>query len=244
MKISRKIASAVSACVLSVSFFCNGAVQADAYTTIGTEIPVTCFAVTDNSSHIYQVKIESENDISPAPSTDVLQIRENGMGYFEINIDEPGTFCYRIYEEAGSDPNIKYDDNIYIVSVFVENGKDDVLVYSVTASIVGKDTKPETIAFENLVLSETDIVTTTAPPSTTAPPETTTVTTTLTTTAVTTSTSVHTDNLVTRFIDSVLTWDSFPAHVVRVVMGTAAITAVLAFLLRKKSGEEEDENEE
>ncbi|MCR4890307.1 MAG: hypothetical protein K5979_14195 [Ruminococcus sp.] len=248
MKAAERIISAVSACILSLSLFCLGELQAEAYSTIDAEIPVTCLKVEDNNSHIYQIKIESENDISPAPISDTLYITENGTGYFEINIDEPGTFRYRIYEETGSDPNIEYDDNIYAVSVFVENGIDDELIYSVTANIVGRDGKLDNIEFINAVLAETDIVTTTTPSSTTAPPKTTTTVTTtdtpVTTTVTTTAKPDHTENPLTGFIDSVLTGDSFPAHAIRTIMLLSVIVAATSFLFKRKDSEEENSNEE
>ena len=203
--------------------------------------------------HIYQIIIESENTISPAPKSDILEITENGTGKFEIDIDEPGTFVYKVYEKEGNEPNIKYDQKIYSITVFVEDVSDNTLKYAVVARIEGEDEKPDKIKFENAVENETDIVTITTTDS--VPTETTvtttntdssesTATTVTTTTAVTTSKSDNTDNPITRFIDSVLTGDSFPAHAVRATMLFSILIAISTFLFKRDNNEEEDKNEE
>ena len=254
MKTLRRIFCTATLCLLSCFVFPFYSISASAYVTIEAEIPVYCLEVTDSGNHIYQIKIESENNVSPAPKSDILEITENGTGKFEIDIDEPGTYQYRIYEKTGYDSNIKYDDNIYTVTVFVETISDDDLKYAVVAKIIGKDEKPDCIEFENIVYGDSETVTTTIP-VTTVPTETTTTaatekTTTATkvttevTTTVTTTKSDNTDNPITGFIDSVLTGDSFPAHAVRLTMLASVLIAISTFLFKRDNSEEEDKNEE
>ena len=251
MKIAQRVSSAIAVCLLSIILFFVGSFKAFAYTTIGAEIPVNCLGVSDDNTHIYTIKIESENDNSPAPNSDTLEISENGTGRFEINISEPGTYNYKIYEIAGDNTNIEYDSNIYHVTLFVENSTEDELIYTVIATIVGKDGKPEKIDFEDAVLSDNDsqttttIITTTVPDTTTvtettadSTPQTTAVTTTVTTTSIS-----DTDNPFTGFIDSVLTGDSFPVHAVRMVMLSSIMIAISTFLFKRDNNEEEDKNE-
>ena len=152
MKMLQRKISAAALCLLSFVFiFSLGVTKARAYVTIGAEIPVNCKKITDNNTHVYKIGIKAENNDSPAPNSDLLEVSENGMGRFEININEPGTFRYRIFEIPGSDPEFVYDNNIYDVVVYVENAAGDGLTYSVVAHSSGRDTKPDVISFADVV---------------------------------------------------------------------------------------------
>ena len=155
----------LAVCLLSCFVFSSFEIKALAYVSLEVEIPVTCLEIADGNTHVYQIVIEAENSYSPVPRSDTLEITENATGKFEIEIDEPGTFVYKIYEKEGNEPDVKYDTNIYSVTVFVEDVSDDTLKYAVVAEINGKDDKPDRIQFENA--AETDIVTTTTTPVTT-----------------------------------------------------------------------------
>lgn len=258
MKALRGFASAAVMCMLSFCMLICGAQPAAAYETVSAEISVACLAVDRTDGHVYHISIEADNAQSPAPLSDELEIMENGSGRFQLNLTEPGTFVYRVYEPTGDDPAISYDDNVYLVTVFVENAAEDTLVYAVSARRAGSDSKTEKIEFQNLVLADRDSdSTTTATTTTTAvTTETTAVSsvsdsdteTTLTSgTSATTSTTVTTaasadSHDIHSMIDDVLTGDSFPAHAVRIIMLIAALTAVGAFLFKRERGEEADED--
>lgn len=265
MRKIRSLICLMAVCLLSCFVFPFLEIRALAYVTLEAEIPVTCLEIPDGTTHTYTIIIESENEVSPVPKSDTLEITENGTGKFEIDIDEPGTFVYKVYEKEGNEPDIKYDKNIYSVTVFVEDVSDSTLKYAVVAKIDGKDEKPDKIKFENAVEAETYIVTTT---TTNSVPTETTVTTTNTdkssdtstddsestaakvttavtsATAVTTSGSDNTNKQITEFIDSVLTGDSFPAHAVRMTMFSSILIAISTFLFKRDNSEEEDKNEE
>lgn len=250
MKVIKKTVSAAAVCLLSVFIPFHGAVTANAYETVNAKIPVTCLDFPYEDDHTYEIKIESENDSFPVPASDLLTISDNGTRYFEIDITEPGTFSYKVYEMAGNDTDIVYDDNTYIVTVFVENAADDKLIYSVTVNADGKDTKSETIKFHDdtvlnrniKILNQTDD-TVTEVNNTTSAATATVTSSTASTAAATAAAGDNTDKSVTGFIGSVFTGDSFPAHTVRTLLLLSIFAAIVSFLFKRGNREEEDKNE-
>lgn len=114
-------------CILSFYFFSFLDIKVVAYETIEAIIPVSCLEILDGETHIYEIVIETENDISPQPKSNTLTIMDNGTGEFTIEITEPGTYVYKIYEKSGVNTNIIYDDTVYYVTVFVTNTEEDNL---------------------------------------------------------------------------------------------------------------------
>lgn len=218
-------------CLLSLLVLLSGTQTAFAYETIKVDIPVDCLEVYGNNTHTYELKIESENESSPVPVSDILTIAEDSTGTFEIYLTEPGTYRYSIYEVTGNDTNIQYDSSRYNITVYTENNEDVGLSYTITACRSGADSKAESIAFQDIILSDT--ATTTA--------ETTTHT--YTTIVTTVTTSVTTMEHKTDIVNSILTGDSFPTHAIRLVMLISAMTAIFAFLFKQKKSEEEEKNE-
>ena len=259
MRIWKGFVSLMTICLLSCFVFTFYEIKALAYVTVGAEIPVTCLKISDDKTHIYEIVIKSENDISPKPKSDMLEITEDGSGKFEIDIDEPGTFNYIIYEKSGDDPNIKYDTNIYNVTVFVEDISDGSLQYAVSATIVGKDKKPDKIEFQDAVLVETDVVTaatttlvTTVPTTTAAVPDETVTTTTVTAAAVTTTVPTETtaavtttkSNPVKRIVTTVMTGDTMPMRTLRITMLSAMVILILTFFTKQRKEDDENDNKE
>ena len=246
----RKIRSFIclmAVCLLSCFVFPFMGIRVLAYVTLEAEIPVTCLEIPDGKTHTYTIIIESENEISPVPKSDTLEITENGTGKFEIDIDEPGTFVYKVYEKEGNEPDIKYDKNVYSVTVFVEDVSDSTLKYAVVAKSEGKDEKPDKIEFENDYLGTFDSDTTSESTDTTSSTTDSSSRTTETTTSKTDDTSSTNDNNgnpITGFIENVLTGDSFPAHAVRAAMFFSILIAISTFLFKRDNNEEEDKNEE
>lgn len=219
-------------CLLSLFVLLSGTQTAFAYGTIRVNIPVECLAVYGNHTHTYELRIETESENAPEPVSNILTITEESTGAFEIELTEPGTYHYSIYEVAGSDANIQYDSSRYNIVVYAENNEDDELCYSIIAFRAGSESKAGKIAFQDTGLSDTK--TTTAATITT---------TSHTTTAVTTvTTAVTTKERNTSIINSILTGDSFPAHAIRLVMLIAAMTAIFAFLFKKNQNEEDEKN--
>lgn len=252
MKLLRKFFSSVFFCILSFCVFPQMEAHAGAYQTIEAEIPVSCLQVEDENTHVYEIAIESENYISPAPKSDILEITENGTGKFQIDIDEPGTFTYKVYERSGTNPKIKYDRTVYSVSVYVEDTQTDKLTYAVVVTVDDSGRKPDKLEFQNIILGAEEISTTTvtaktaifstnsAVKTTTSAVGTTAVTVATKATTETVSTSVP--NSVIRFACAVMTGDTMPMRTIRAIMISAVIIMLITFLFRKRADEEEDEN--
>ena len=223
-------------CLLSLLAFFSGAQNASAYEAITVTIPVNCFTVYGNSTHTYELKLESENESDPQPAEDILKITEDSAGAFEIDLTEPGTYHYSIYEIPGSDANIQYDSSSYKIIVFAENSEDGGLRYTITAYEAGTDSKAERIAFQDNAFSETE--TTSAATTVTTVTAASTTTASAATTTATTTTEQNTD-----IVYNILAGDSFPAHAIRLVMLLSAMTAIFAFLFKRNQSEEEEKNE-
>lgn len=229
MKAVLRAEKAAAVCLALLFVLLAGALRAAAHTAIEAEIPVSCLRFSDDGRHTYTIRIESEKAAAPAPSSDTLVIGEDGQAAFSITVTEPGTFVYRIYEEAGDDPDIEYDKNIYNASVFAESGEDGQLTYSVVAGIEGKDIKADSITFEGRELgssvSAPDSSEEGSEPESEAP--------------VTDSTG----NPITGFIGNIITGGSVSAHVVRI--GFISIIAITASaILSRHERREEDEQDE
>jgi len=229
----KKILIPAFVCLLSLLVLLSGTQTAFAYETIKVDSPVECLEVYGNNTHTYELKIESENESSPVPVSDILTIAEDSTGNFEIYLTEPGTYRYSIYEAAGSDTNIQYDSSRYNIAVYAENNEDNELCCSIIAFQAGADSKADSVAFQDIALSDKE-TTATATAMTTL---------TYTTPAATVTASVTTMEHKTDIINSILTGDRFPAHAIRLVMLLAAMTAIFAFLFKQKQSEEDEKNE-
>ncbi len=221
-------------CLLSLFVLLSGTQAAFAYETVSVNIPVNCLEVYGNRTHTYDLRMESADEESPEPVRDILTMTEDSTGAFEIDLTEPGTYHYSIYEIAGSDADIRYDSRRYNLTVYAENNESGGLVCSIIAYSAGADRKAERIAFQDEVISV----------------ETTTASTVMTTassaaSAVTTDTTAATAKQTTsiNIVKSILTGDSFPAHAIRLVMLTAAMTAIFAFLFKREQSEEDEKSE-
>ena len=247
MKAVRRFAAVMAVYMVSVLFCVFGTSAAHAYDTVCARIPVNCCEFTEAADLEYIIKIEAETQGAPVPEKDVLEIDEDGTGFFDISITEPGTFRYNVFEIAGIDKNIRYDDKNYTVTVFVEHGAEGGLVYSVIANGL-ENSKSENIEFRNLSIDEKgvnddmpDSVTTTV---TTASVSTSSATVT-SSAAVTVPAEVKTEkSYITRIVDSVLTGDSFRVYTVITVMIIAFAAAAYTFLFRRKDSEGEEKTDE
>lgn len=251
--------------LLSLCLFSSLGAQAAAYKAVETSIEVTCLQVNAASAHHYEIAIEALSWDAPLPGADTLRIAEDGTGSFDITITEPGTFVYRIYEKPGTDSSFLYDDTVYHVTVFVEVAEAEDLLYAVSVTREDTGEKPEQVSFQDIVLGDRDTVSTTVPVwtddvwtdslETTGPsastdvtePQTS-VTSTTTTTITETVTETTTDSVspppsgVVDYINSVLTGDRSPIGLVAGVMLAAGLIGGTAFLLRRRSGSDDQDN--
>ncbi|MBQ6018415.1 MAG: hypothetical protein IJL19_11085 [Clostridiales bacterium] len=111
-------------------------------------VPFTCAKVESNTANDYEIVIEKIDEASPVPGTLTQTVNGSGDGFFTITIDEPGTYQYRIYEKAGTNSKIIYDDTSYTVTLFVTSDDAGNLDYQVILSKGGM-IKPTEVAFAN-----------------------------------------------------------------------------------------------
>lgn len=136
-------------CVFLLFFF-SVRVFADAvYTPVEAVIQVFCLEINGNADCVYKVAIEPGNDNAPVPESETIVVQNGGIGEFKIRMTEPGTYVYKIYELAGSDGEIIYDDTVYYVTVFVTHSDEEGLKYSVSAAASDSTGKPDTVEFSN-----------------------------------------------------------------------------------------------
>ena len=244
--------AALMAVYLASVFYCFLATpSAYAYETVYAHIPVNCYEFSESDNLEYKIKIEAETFGAPLPEQDIIEVGENGTGYFDLVITEPGTFVYKIYEIKDKDESIRYDDKNYYVDLYVEQIKDDELAFSVVASGAG-GSKAEKIEFKNKFIDENGInlnmideTTTTVTISTVTTIVSTTVTTAdVSTSAATTSTIKAEKGTIKKIVDSVLTGDSFPVHTVMAVIAFSGFAAAYTFLFKRKDSEEESKNDD
>ncbi|GEM_PF-1634855 len=242
MKSLRNFFSFVFLCALSFFIIRQTDFAVKAYQLTEAEISIDCLLFEETGNNSYEIVIEAENSASPVPESELLQITENHTGKFQIALDEPGVFTYRIYQRPGTDQNIAYDSTVYHLSVYVENAQAGQLTYAVIVTAADSGKKPDKIEFQNRIMNETETA----------------VTTTTVTTAVSSGsipeTAVTSDESVTETdsgkrppilkhppvkdriqeIFSPLTGDSAPVGIVSVISLLAA--AGTAFSRRKQKG--------
>ncbi|MBQ8961239.1 MAG: hypothetical protein IJ071_08525 [Ruminococcus sp.] len=226
-------------CLLSL--FLLRELPAKAYDQAFVQIPVYCLGITEGGDQIYQLQIQPQDQLSPVPVPDALQLSEDSSGYFGITVDQPGTYSYRVWQTAGSDPDTEYDTRIFSVKVYVENTQGEELVYAVTAALEGSDEKPERLEFRNIALSESETTTTTAVTTTVTETSTSTTTEETTTRAVTTTTQAVTTKKPETIIEkvgAVLTGDNMPLALLSAIIGASAVLAVGSALLKRKDDDE------
>lgn len=116
---------------------------------ITAKIDFECVKVDQDYNGNYDIVIEKVDDNAPMPSETVISMAP-GKGCFEIEIDEPGTFSYKIYERNGENKDIIYDTTVYYVTLFVTQDDTGVLDYKVILSKEGS-VKPTEVTFVNRV---------------------------------------------------------------------------------------------
>ena len=124
------------------------------YTPITAEIPFSC-SMTGGVSNTFEFVIEPVDKDSPVPAQDVITVDGTGNAKFDVTIDEPGTFRYKVYEKKGSNSDIIYDETVYIVTLFVTHIAEGTLEYQVILAKEGM-VKPTEVAFINDAVRKPD----------------------------------------------------------------------------------------
>ena len=147
MRIMRRLLAAVSICAVLLFFVFP--VRADFRNTpIEALIPFTCVKADVSGGGIYDFVIEAADETTPMPESSMITIKGSGSASFGIEIDEPGTYQYKLYEMAGSNKKIIYDSTTYTVTLFVTQDDDGILDYQIIPSKGGL-VKPSEIKFVN-----------------------------------------------------------------------------------------------
>ena len=123
------------------------------YKPVDAVIPFVCHAGKGVESE-FRIQIRSESVDAPLPNEDTIHVDQEGKGSFRIELTEPGTFDYLVYEIKGTDDTIIYDETRYDVHVYVTCGDDDRLEYMVAVNYADTDEKPAEVEFKNDVKNE------------------------------------------------------------------------------------------
>ena len=127
-------------------------------TPVMAYIPVVCEKAKNVSgSNKYEVVIEKMGDDAPMPESDVITFNGSGSRNIEIEVDEPGTYQYKLYERKGKNKNIKYDTTEYNVTLFATQDDEGVLACEVILSKGGLS-KPTVVKFVNKATKGSDSV--------------------------------------------------------------------------------------
>ena len=142
-----KMISIVMAAFAVLLFFVFPVSAESRNTPVKAQIPIIC-EKTDATNNNYEIVIENI-DNAPLPDNNVISFSESGQTEYEIEIDEPGTYLYKVYEKAGTNKNIIYDNTSYTVTIFVTQDDNGVLNAQVILSKDGAG-KPTSVKFVNM----------------------------------------------------------------------------------------------
>ena len=235
------------------------------YTPLKVEISFECLFDTRLPDGTYRINISPEDDVAPLPDETKVLVTE-GTGSFHVEISEPGTYSYLVYQEKGDDPDMVYDDTRYEIHLFVtdkgiETDDSSIEMTSViTVNYAGTDDKPDRLAFANRLAGDSEAANnTTEESSTSATTETTTeVTTEESGTSVTTEessasvtteesgVSVTTEDATTPGADSKLrisTGDAANIRLLIILMTTSIIVTIFLIILKKRNARDRDNEE-
>ena len=222
----KKLLAVGAAVVCSFSFLLSQEMTASAYETVNAGIPVFCHELTAGEQHSYDIIIEPADASLPMPESSIITVDSGENAVFSIDISEPGTYDYRVYERPGTDERVEYDDTVYLVSIFAENDNSGGLRTAVSAKDEKTRLKVRDIEFIDSAGEQTTTASTTAQTSTQTAGAS-------TTQPVTTTTRKTT---IIETITDIMTGDTMPVGLLCCVMAFAAFIAASA--RRKKDGEE------
>lgn len=222
----KKLLAVGAAVVCSFSFLLSRDMTASAYETVNAGIPVFCHELTAGEQHSYDIIIEPADASLPMPESSIITVDSGENAVFSIDISEPGTYDYRVYERPGTDERVEYDDTVYLVSIFAENDDSGGLRTAVSAKDEKTGLKVRDIEFIDSAEEQTTTASTTTQTSTQTAGAS-------TTQSVTTTTRKTT---IIETITDIMTGDTMPVGLLCCVMAFAAFIAASA--RRKKDGEE------
>ena len=116
----RKLSALLMLVVMCLTAFC---IEASASEGKQAELPVTVEVTGDAPStpEDYIIKLQVI-DGSPMPAADTLTVKGSGKAAFPvITYEEPGIYCYKVFQQAGSNTRCEYDATVYYVRISVTN---------------------------------------------------------------------------------------------------------------------------
>ena len=122
----------------------------DKYNPLTVRLPFS-YIDTSRMSGTCTVKIENLNG-SPAPDAETKVVKDGESDYFSVVMTVPGVYTYKVYQVAGSDKAVYYDDTVYTISIYVTNAEQEgelTYVFAVESSKTGS--KPDKMEFSNVV---------------------------------------------------------------------------------------------
>lgn len=133
-------------CAILLTFPC--VVYAGKYDTARASIPVSFIA--SGTGGDFTAVMEPLAD-APAPLNTKAAVHNSGESSFEIDINMPGTYRYRVYQEISNEGSIDYDRTVYTVIVYATEDRinESLLRLVVTAAKSGSEDKPDKIEFDN-----------------------------------------------------------------------------------------------
>ena len=93
-----------------------------------TEIPVSTeiSGQIPAQAEIFTVIMEAVND-APLPEKTEIQTDGTGHASFIMDYGTPGAYCYRIWQQPGSNSRGYYDRTVYYIKITVTNGENNKL---------------------------------------------------------------------------------------------------------------------
>ncbi len=126
-------------------------VQTEAAETVSARIPVSVTG--GNPLETFTIVLDMETTELQTPDQLYLLLKAGEEGAFTIQYTYPGTYHYRILQEAGSDSTAVYDTSVYQVDVIVTEDENGVLYADPVVYAEGSSEKKAEITFDNTAAS-------------------------------------------------------------------------------------------
>lgn len=159
-------------CIIAAAVLCPP-VPAMAENAITASIPVSCSA--EGSDEAFQYHLVYD----PVPGQEILNedlsLTDGTEGAFIVIFSEPGTYSYKVEQEAGTRTDTEYSRQVYNVKAFVSWDEEGGMECDIIAYLNGSNDKEGTLRFHNDIRNEGSITPTGKPggpsPAVTQPPD-------------------------------------------------------------------------
>lgn len=115
-------------------------------------VPVSCSA--EGSTESFAVSIEGDSGFKASPER--LELRDGESKTFTIQINLPGDYKYKIYQEKGIEKNMEYDNSVYQAEIFVTEDENEKLNAETVVFTKGSSEKSAKCEFVNNVIKNED----------------------------------------------------------------------------------------